>query len=87
MTSVGEIQSIMLSPTSDVNGMTNTYSFTMYSDIPLKNGDLLKFTFPPQIVPPASAEFMKCTGESYIIDVSCDIVGQNAVATMKNVTW
>jgi hypothetical protein len=30
---------------------------------------------------------MNCLGESYINEVTCEIVGQNAIATMKNVTW
>jgi len=60
MTQVGDIQSVLLVPTSDVNGKENSYLFQMYSPIPLKSGDLLKFTFPEQIIPPKDGNTMNC---------------------------
>lgn len=35
MTKVGEIQSVLFVPSSDVNGKENEYTFTMYSPIPI----------------------------------------------------
>jgi len=75
MTKVGEITSVLLVPTSDVNGMNNDYTFTMYSPIPITNNDQLKFTFPEQIVPPKNSEEMNCQGVTNINNVTCTIVG------------
>jgi hypothetical protein len=49
MTNAGTITQFDVSRESEMNGIVNTYTFTVRNDVPLLPNDVLKFFVPPQV--------------------------------------
>jgi len=70
-------------PTFDVqmsnftNGDINTYTVTMYSPLPHFSGDIIWFTFPPQILLPS---VVNCVAISALTAITCQRLGQSEVS-------
>lgn len=46
---------------STTNGDVNTYSFSLTTTVPMENNDVLKFSFPSEVVVNAGGETTLCT--------------------------
>jgi hypothetical protein len=49
-TEAGKITLADVERESTVNGELNTYTFTLTTTVPILDGDVLKFSFPEQVV-------------------------------------
>ena len=76
MTSSGQLTSVVVVPTSVVNGAKNDYRFEIKPNIQLAIGDVLSITFPPEVLLPATS-LMKCKGDSKVTIDSCVKVNSN----------
>ena len=74
MTTQATLTSMTVAKASNVNGETNVYTFTVTSPIPHYDTDKLTFTFPDDVVGPASTT---CTEITNVLTVVCTIPGAN----------
>lgn len=56
MRDLAEIENISITPSSDVNGALNRYTFVLKTRVTIIDGDVLQITFPSQITLPATIE-------------------------------
>ena len=56
MTELAKIDNFSLTPESDVNGAVNEYTFTVGTKVAIVDGDVFRFTFPPEIGLPDSSD-------------------------------
>ena len=73
-TIAGDITWAPIGRDSTVNGATNVFTFEMTTSIPMQAGDVLKFSFPPQVVVNANGETTECVallaGDEFICGIS-----------------
>jgi hypothetical protein len=72
---LGQLHSFSAIQTNFVNGVENRYIFSMQSAVPLSPGDKLSYTFPPEIVPPATSEELNCAIIFGFDEIECNISG------------
>ena len=61
MTELAAVDNFSVKPASDVNGATNTYTFTVTTKITIVQGDVIRFTFPDDITLPNTVEDFNIT--------------------------
>lgn len=74
MTTVPDLNSFTVSQASGVNGVANTYTFTVSSPIPQINTDKLVFTFPAVVTGPSSPT---CAASTNVLTVTCTAPSAN----------
>lgn len=82
-TKAGEITMLPIGRESTVNGEINTYTFEMTTSIPMVAGDVLKFSFPPQVVVNAGGATTVCTTLDQVDKIICGISGNDIQITMS----
>lgn len=85
-TIAGDITWAPIGRDSTVNGDINVFIFEMTTSIPMQVGDVLKFSFPPQVVVNANGETTECTallaGDEFI----CGISGNDVQITLTQLS-
>jgi len=74
MTTQAALTSMAVTKASNINGEINVYTFTVTSPLPHYDTDKLTFTFPDDVVGPASTT---CTASTSVLTVTCTIPGIN----------
>lgn len=72
MTTINELNSFNISPSSTTNGAVCDYTFTINSESPLRSTDKITFTFPSQITPPLVPS---CSDGTNVSAVTCSVTG------------
>ena len=62
----------------------NTYTFEITTSVPMKNGDVLKFAFPPQINVNGNGQATVCTPSNSDDTIICGISGNDIQITLHN---
>jgi len=73
-TEAGKITLADVERESTVNGELNTYTFTLTTTVPILDGDVLKFSFPEQVVVSQNTE---CTPLNPDDIIGCGISGND----------
>lgn len=73
MTKPGLINGFTITPSSVINGATNTYTFSAQVIIPFVIGDKITVTLPPEIKAPTSVAAMNCKPVVNIISMNCTV--------------
>jgi hypothetical protein len=76
MTSVPELSSFTVTPSSYVTGETATYMFGVTATISMYSGYYMSFTFPSDITLPDSPS---CSTGTYLSAISCSNSGSNTL--------
>ena len=83
MTELAQLESFTVTAESSVNGVENTYTFSINSRVTILDGDTLSFTVPAQVGLPLTVEELDITplsrevnGERVTDKLTIEMVGQ-----------
>jgi hypothetical protein len=84
MTISGDMPNFSIEQANKTNGITNTYTFSTQTVIPIMKGDKLKFTVPPEVGYPRSVEAMDCQPLINLINITCEISGSTITVILND---
>lgn len=61
MVDLAKITGFSVRPSSTINGVMNTYTFTLSTVVNFEQGDVLRYTMPPKVILPATVEELNIT--------------------------
>lgn len=80
----GSITMEMPGRANTTNGAVNTYEFSITTSVPWVNGDVLKFSFPKEVVVNADGKTTVCTPKNPDDEIICGISGNDIQIELKN---